>query len=338
MAGPKKRLRGMTDLGAAVDERIAARRGEIDLRHGIGDPPDSTVSGGSTGGGSSSAAGGPAFPESVVESLRLTDGGSRRSGHIVFAHSGVGGLSEDAAPSGDRRFSWQGASVLPVAGLPGSPDPNIVYRRTADATLWWHDGAAWIELGQRLAQRQVFWAAGNDDGGASDINLHWAVESAVEHGTPPAVAASSRSSFSTGQDASPGRLSESYARFSWAPVSQGPEVTEQAKLMAGAPCRRFGGSALAWARVRLNTAGSRSTFAGLYLALSDDGANQSVTANQITSLGANAWGEVQLGPVAVSGWSGVLRLTLTAAGTLVAEDAGPCVLDIEYLAVEQRAI
>lgn len=338
MAGPKKRLRGLTDLGAAVDERIAARRGELDLRHGTGNPPDSTVSGGSTGGGSGEAAGGPAFPESVVESLRLTDGGTKRSGHIVLAHAGVGGLGEDTAPSGDRRFSWQGLSVLPLASLPGSPDPDIIYRRTTDATLWWHDGAAWIELGQRLAQRQVFWAAGNDDSGANDINLHWAVESAVEHGTPPAVAGSSRCSFSTGQDTGPGRLVESYARFSWAPASQGPEVTQQAKLMAGAPMRRFGTSAQAWARVRLNSAGSRSTFAGLYLALSDDGANQSVTANQITALGPNTWAEVQLGPVDLSGWSGCLRLTLTAAGTLTAEDAGPCVVDIEYLAIEQRAI
>ncbi len=284
------------------------------------------------------AEGGPAFPESVVESLRLTDGGTPRSGHIVLAHSGVGGLAEDTAPSGDRRFSWQGLSVLPVAGLPGTPDPNIIYRRTADATLWWHDGAAWIELGQRLAQRQVFWAAGNNDGGASDINLHWGVESAVDQATPPAVASASRCSFSAGQDAGPGRLGESYARFSWAPASQGPEVTQQAKLMAGAPVRRFGTSAQAWARVRLNTAGSRSTFAGLYLALSDDGASQSVTANQITAVSANAWAEIELGPTDVSGWSGFLRLTLTAAGTLAAEDAGPCVVDIEYLAVEQRAI
>jgi len=337
MAEPKKRMRGLTDLGRAVDERISARAAELDLRHGTGAPPDSTLLGGSTGGGSSGAEGGPAFPETYVESLRLTDSGTERSGKIVLAQSGVGNLSEDTAPSGDRRFSWQGASVLPVASLPGTPDSDTIYRRTSDDTLWWNDGSDWYELGQRLVHRQVFWAAGDDDGGANDINLHWAAESVIGAASPPAITSASRCTFSAMLDTDPGYLSDSYARFSWTPTTSGGAVTEQAKLMAGAPCRRFGASAGAYARVRLNSAGSNSAFAAIYLGLSDDGSNQSLTSNLITSLSADTWAEIELSPADVSGWSDYLRLTLTAAGTTVYADAGDCVVDIEYLAIEQWA-
>jgi hypothetical protein len=330
-------MRGQTDLGRAVDERIAARGAELELRHGTGAPPDSTVEGGSIWGGGGNPAGGPAFPEYFVESLRLTNAGTRRSGNIVLRHSGVGGLAEDTAASGDRRFSWQGASAEPVASLPGTPDADTIYRRTTDGTLWWHDGAAWIELGQRTAQRQVYWAAGNADGGSADINLHWATESVIPLATVPAVSGASRCAFSAQQDAAAGYLSDGYARFSWAPTSQGPSVDQQAKLLAGVPCRKFGAAAGVLARLRLNTGGGHSTFAGLYLALSDDGANQSATGNQISAITANTWAELALGPVDISGWSDYLRLTVTAAGTTVAADAGPCVVDIEYLAIEQWA-
>jgi hypothetical protein len=270
-----------------------------------------------------------------VESLRLTDGGTQRNGNIVLDHTGVGGLAEDAAPSGDRRFSWQGRSVLPIAGLPGTPDADIVYRRTTDGTLWWHNGSEWVELGRQLAHQLVFWAAGDNSGGANDINIHWGAESVVPLASVPVVASASRCAFAAAQDTSPGRLRESFARFSWSPRLGGGLVIEQAKLMAGSPLPKMGDSATARARVRLNSAGSGSAFAGVYLGLYDDGTSQAVTANQITALSANTWAEIELAAVDISGWSAYLRLTLTAVGTMIAADAVQCMVDIEYLAVEQ---
>ena len=146
MTDPKRKLRGLTDLGRAVDERIAARDAELDLRHSTGTPPDVPLSGGgATGGGSGGSD--PAFPEQYVESLRLDDGGASRSGALVLEDAGLVSITDKVAEGGtDRAFEIGGVSVLSVASLPGSPSGELLYRRLSDETLWWHDGTDWQQL------------------------------------------------------------------------------------------------------------------------------------------------------------------------------------------------
>lgn len=147
MTNPKRKLRGQVDLGRTIDERIAARNAELDLRHGTGAPPAVPLSGGGAVGGGTGGDD-PAYPESYVQSLRLDDGGTARSGALVLEDAGLITITDKVAAGGtDRAFEVGGVSVLSVASLPGSPSGELIYRRLSDETLWWHDGADWLELG-----------------------------------------------------------------------------------------------------------------------------------------------------------------------------------------------
>lgn len=139
MTDPKRKLIGVSSLGKALDERIKQQSDNLDIRHTTGSALPAPV--GTSGVGGS----GPATPESYVESLRLTDGGTQRSGNIVLKHGGVGALAEDTV-SGDRRFTWTGKSVLDVGSLPGSPEAETIYHLTTDDTLHWYDGTNWQQL------------------------------------------------------------------------------------------------------------------------------------------------------------------------------------------------
>jgi hypothetical protein len=146
MTDPKRRFRGQTDLGRTIDERIAARDAQLELRHDTGTPPAVPLSGGgATGGGGGGDD--PAFPESCVESLRLDAGGTARSGAVVLEDAGLVTITDKVAEGGsDRAFEVAGVSVLSVASLPGSPAGELIYRRLSDQTLWWHDGTDWHQL------------------------------------------------------------------------------------------------------------------------------------------------------------------------------------------------
>lgn len=147
MTDPKRKLRGQTDLGRAIDERIAARDAELDLRHSTGAAPDVPLSGGGALGGGTGGDD-PAYPENYVQSLRLDDGGTARSGALVLEDAGLVTVTDKVAEGGtDRAFEIGGVSVLSVASLPQSPSGELIYRRLSDETLWWHDGTVWVQLG-----------------------------------------------------------------------------------------------------------------------------------------------------------------------------------------------
>ncbi|MCH7471592.1 hypothetical protein IIA79_01375 [bacterium] len=88
MTDPKTKLRGQTDLGKAIDERIASRAGKLDMRHGTGDALPAPISGGGSIGGSPGG-GDPAFPESYVESLKKNGEADALSGNIVLNEDGT---------------------------------------------------------------------------------------------------------------------------------------------------------------------------------------------------------------------------------------------------------
>jgi hypothetical protein len=119
MAGPKKRLRSMADLGAVLDERISARREELGLRHHTGAATASTLSG-ATGGGS-----GGSGRRRSRRACRVAVAGpmAARRAASLFRTQRSGSLAEDTATSGDGAH-LAGREALAVASLPGTPDSD----------------------------------------------------------------------------------------------------------------------------------------------------------------------------------------------------------------------
>jgi hypothetical protein len=93
MTNPKRNMRGLPDLGRAVDERIGAHTGELELRHDTGRALPSPLGGAAGGGGG----GTPALPESYVESLKKSGEASALSGAIELAASGDTTLAQSAS-------------------------------------------------------------------------------------------------------------------------------------------------------------------------------------------------------------------------------------------------
>jgi len=92
MSEPKAKLKGITDLGRAIDERIARRAAALHLRHGAGQAPDAPLSGGGSPGGG--GGGEPALPETFVKTLRKQGESDALHGDIVLAADGDAKLAQ----------------------------------------------------------------------------------------------------------------------------------------------------------------------------------------------------------------------------------------------------
>jgi len=92
MSEPKAKLKGITDLGKAIDERIARRSAALHFKHGAGQAPDAPLSGGSTPGGG--GGGEPALPETFVKTLRKQGESDALHGDIVLAADGDATLAQ----------------------------------------------------------------------------------------------------------------------------------------------------------------------------------------------------------------------------------------------------
>jgi hypothetical protein len=150
MPDPKRRLRGLPDLGRAIDERLGGGRGVLDLRHHTGTPSAAPMRSAMGGGGDP-----PAFPETFITSLAAGAAGDQRYGDVELRASGTLALADSAGTvPPDRVFTLTATSMLPVAALPATGDPDLLYRLTTDDTLWRDIGGAG---GWELLQASAYW-------------------------------------------------------------------------------------------------------------------------------------------------------------------------------------
>jgi len=135
MTNPKRNLRGLTDLGKAVDERIAAKSKQLDLRHDTGKPLPAPLSGGGFGGGSGGGSE-PTLPEQFVETLKVQGESEALSGELVM--TGTGDLSlVQSAQSPHFAFSspsYSAADGVARDGNEFSCDATLV-RTSGDQTV-----------------------------------------------------------------------------------------------------------------------------------------------------------------------------------------------------------
>ena len=109
----------------------------LELRHGQGQAPPATADGGSSAGGGGGI-GAPAFPESYLESIRLEENGVKRSGDLLLKVAAISTVAVAETPfAGGVELEINGSSVITVVSLPAQAEPVWIFRRTADATLWW---------------------------------------------------------------------------------------------------------------------------------------------------------------------------------------------------------
>jgi hypothetical protein len=92
MTNPKRNLRGLPDLGRAIDERVASQGDALDLRHDTGQAVPAPLGGAAGGGG-----GTPALPESYVESLKKSGEATALNGDIVLATGGDTTLAQSTS-------------------------------------------------------------------------------------------------------------------------------------------------------------------------------------------------------------------------------------------------
>lgn len=92
MPNPKRNLRGLPDLGRAIDERVESRRDELELRHDTGQATAAPLGGAAGAGGG----GTPALPESYVESLKKSGEATALNGDIELADGGDTTLTQSS--------------------------------------------------------------------------------------------------------------------------------------------------------------------------------------------------------------------------------------------------
>jgi len=96
MTDPKTRLKGLTNLGAAIDERIHSQTNLLDIKHDAGVPLAAPLNSGGSGGGGGGGSE-PVLPESFVESLKADGESVALSGEIVLAATGDCQLCQSAS-------------------------------------------------------------------------------------------------------------------------------------------------------------------------------------------------------------------------------------------------